>query len=114
MGLAPHYPRPIQPGDYPTGGGLAPVPVAGPLGFPSYAPSHGEADLTQWVGKSTRPERNDLRSTIRPYDQLPLNTGANVLLLEASRDNQIGQQVSQPPFMIPGPRRLEPTTYRGD
>lgn len=113
--LRPHRPRPLQPGDVPTGGGLAPVPVASSPGFlVSNPPQSGVADLTPYAGRPTRPARNDLRSTIRPYDPLPENAGANVLLVEASRDQQIGQQVAQPPFMIPGPRRLEPTTYRGD
>ena len=103
------------PGDLPeTGGGLAPVPVAAPV--QQVQSGDITANLTPWRGQQTHvlARTSDLRSTIRPYDELPENTGAVVLLEEVNRDNQIGQQVAQPPFLTPGPRRLEPTTYRGD
>lgn len=106
--------RPTQPGDLPTGGGLAPVPVANSLGFAAAVPQADGAVFSSWAGRSTRPARNDLRSTIRPYDQLPLMAGDTVLLEEPNRDTQIGQQFTSAPFVIPGPRRLEPTTYRGE
>ena len=104
------------PGDLPeTGGGLAPVPVASGV-VQTAAGLELTADLTPWRGRSTHAtaHTSDLRSTVRPYDELPLNRGDVVLLEEVNRDNQIGQQVAQPPFLTPGPRRLEPTTYRGD
>lgn len=111
--------RPVplpSPGDTPdTGGGLAPVPV--PSGtFPTADPGDITANLTPWRGRSTHylAHTQNLRATVRPYDELPENTGDVVLLAEANRDNQIGQQVAQPSFLIPGPARLEPTTFRGE
>lgn len=104
------------PGDLPeTGGGLAPVPVAS--GVLDVATNLDVAvDLSPWRGRQTHvlARTQQLRSTVRPYDETPENRGDVVLLDEVNRDNQIGQQVAQPTFQTPGPRRLEPTTYRGD
>lgn len=111
--------RPValpSPGDEPaTGGGLAPVPV--PAGtFPTLDPGDVTADLTPWRGRSTHylAHTQSIRTTVRPYDELPENRGDVVLLAEANRDNQIGQQVAQPPYLTPGPARLEPTSFRGE
>ncbi len=81
--------------------------------------SRGEADLRpKPAGVPMRPLVQELRTTIRRWwaQAVDMNNGGEaVLLVEDDRtDLMVTPTIYSPQWTTPTPRRLEPTTWRGD
>lgn len=93
----------------------APVPSAG---YGVDLGSRGEANLARIAGVAMRPNVQAIRTTIRQWWAQAVdmnNRGESVLLVEDDRtDQMVTPTIYSPQWVNPTPRRLEPTTWRGD